>query len=149
MKKSNKKYFIFNTVFMILQIALLMSANIINLVQAINNTRRSMSILAYVVVDVIIMQLFFAECCSIVLARLSYVNRWKKVMIWFDFLGIAVSAVLIVYSSVWGVLIGIEGAPFPKAIYVEIASGVLLIMKTMVDGAIAISGIRHRKKDSE
>lgn len=142
MEKTGKKYFIFNTVFTVLQIALLVCANIINLMEP----RKTKDIVAYFFVDIIIMQLFFVECCSSALGGLSYIKKLRKVMVCFDFVGLAASVVFMVWSFMWGVLGGIEGAAFPKAFYVAIPSLVLLVIKTVVDGVIGISYIAHRKK---
>lgn len=142
MEKTGKKYFIFNTVFTVLQITLLVCANIINLMEP----RKTKDIVAYFFVDIIIMQLFFVECCSSALGGLSYIKKLRNAMIWFDIAGIAASVILMVWSFVWGVFIGVEGAPFPKAFFVEFPSLVLLVIKTVVDGVIGISYIAHRKK---
>ena len=133
MEKTEKRYEIGNTVFMVLQIVLLIGANIIHILQ-----RKEDSILAYLVVDVMLAQNFFAECASIILGGLSYIKKWRKAMVWLDLLGMAAAAVLIVWSFIWGVMGGIEGAPFPYAIYVEVLSLAFLLVKTIVDGVMAI-----------
>lgn len=70
MAKTDKKYFVFNTVFMVLQIALLICAIIMNLSQG-RNMRES--ILVYVIIE----QLCFVECYSIMVGGLSYIKNGR------------------------------------------------------------------------
>lgn len=135
MEKAEKRYEIGNTIFTVLQIVLLIGANIMHILQM---EMEANDIFAYIVVYVMLVQYFFAECVSIILGGLSYIKKWRKAMVWLDLLGMAAAAVLIVWSFIWGVMGGIEGAPFPYAIYVEVLSLVFLLVKTIVDGVMAI-----------
>lgn len=130
MVKIGKKYFIFNTIFIILQITLLICALIMTLSQG-RNMRES--ILVYVILE----QLCFAECCGIILGGLSYIKKWKDVILWPELVGIVVSFFLMVYSCFMELLVWTEGVPLSKALYVEIPSVGLLIVKTIVDGVLA------------
>lgn len=130
MAKTGKKYFVFNTVFMVLQIALLICAIIMNLSQG-RNMRES--ILVYVIIE----QLCFVECYSIMVGGLSYIKKWKDVILWPELVGIVVSFFLMLYSCFAELLVWTEGVPFSKALYVEIPSVGLLIVKTIVDGVLA------------
>ena len=130
MAKTGKKYFVFNTVFMVLQIALLICAIIMNLSQG-RNMRES--ILVYVIIE----QLCFVECYSIMVGGLSYIKKWKDVILWLELVGIVASISLMLYSCFAELLVWTEGVPFSKALYVEIPSVGLLIVKTIVDGVLA------------
>lgn len=68
-------------------------------------------------------------------------------MIYFDFVVLVISVVLMVWSFLWGVLEDIViGHDFPVAFYMAIPSFALLVVKTVEDGKIGISYIAHRKR---
>lgn len=68
---------------------------------------------------------------------LSYIKKWKDVILWLELVGIVASISLMLYSCFAELLVWTEGVPFSKALYVEIPSVGLLIVKTMVDGVLA------------
>lgn len=136
-------YFIFNTVFLVLQAGLLLAAVIWNFIQA----RYEMDILVFLIADVILCQMFFSECCGILIGILSYKARFHNARIWFDAIGLMLSLFLLGWLFVMGMLAGVEGTPFPAAFFVEAVSITVLLVKTIVDAVLRIrAAIRQKKK---
>ena len=144
MEKTDEQYFKFNTVFTVLQLALWVCANTIDLIQI---GKGGNNIFDDFMTDTILMQLFFVEYYGCVLGGMSYIKKLRNVMICFDFVVLVIAVVLMVWSFLWGVLENIfVGTDFPVAFFAAIPSLLLLAVKTAEDGKIGISHIAHRKR---
>lgn len=134
-------YIGFNMVLVFIQAGLLLCALVWDIIQF-----GYMGISAFLLIDVIILQKFFSECCALLLAWLSYKEKLKNYYVLFDFTGLLLSVALLFWQGGWGVLGGIEGAPFPATFFVAVVSIFFILVKTIADCVVMARSVRRNKR---
>lgn len=160
--KENKGYLTFNTVFIWIQVVLLLAGYICQTffmegkmawLSPINNDYSYPNTLHVMknsyAASTFILQVFFVQYCSILLGFLSRINKIKNKIMILDYIAVILSVVVLALSFFFYIMFaGLSRIPSSEEItfytYVlEIVSLILLVVKTVVD---TVRGVRYFKK---